>query len=184
MIGFSLRREDKVIGKAKKFISEIEKAENLLSMSNSNSQDISELALIRINLKWLVKALDVNFSMKFIESSMSELQFQYQDWKERINNFKLNVSKIEAHVSELTKITSTKNLSNLMSPVHRLVRDKTQLFQIILDIFMECYYVFEECKESQKYHLEMNGLSVLDEEALNYVYMMYQFKKKLREEAS
>lgn len=66
MIGFSLRREDKVIGKAKKLISEIEKAENLVSMSNSNSQDISELALIRINLRWLVRALDINFSMKFI----------------------------------------------------------------------------------------------------------------------
>ena len=59
---------------------------------------------------------------------MNQLNFEFQDWKERIQNFKNSLARIEEYVEELKKITSTKNLTDMLSPVHRLVRDKTQLY--------------------------------------------------------
>lgn len=78
---------------------------------------------------------------------VGQLNFEHQDWKSKVQVFNHSLSQLEAYVRKMSQLSSSKNISQLLSPIHRLIRARTQLYEIIVDILMEVLYVFEESKK-------------------------------------
>ena len=82
----------------------------------------------------------------------------------------------------LKNILKSAEVSKINSKVYKIVKNRTQLYEIINDMFEEFVVIYETCRDSDKYNITDHGLKIFDEATYKYVLTLYQYKNRLRAE--
>lgn len=106
-----------------------------------------------------------------------------QDWREQAGRVKELIKELTRYVGVLKAITRSSNISKINQKVFKLVKNRTQLYEIIQDLYEEFILIYETCKEKAHLNISDHGLRIFDEPTYKYVLMLYQYKNRMRAEA-
>lgn len=86
------------------------------------------------------------------------------------------------YVGVLKGILRSPSISRIHQKVFKLVKNRTQLYEVIQDMFEEFLLVYETCKEKTQLNISDHGLRLFDEPTYKYVLMLYQYRNRMRAE--
>lgn len=184
-MGFEIRNEDAECEEVKDNIVKVEKMQFMMHnyLAAQNPAELEELARHKANLEWLLQVFEGSMDEQIFEKFVQKLSFEAQDWREQAARVRELLKELARYVGVLKAIARSGNISRINQKVFKLVKNRTQLYEIIQDLYEEFVLVFESCKERAHLNLSDHGLRIFDEPTYRYVLMLYQYKNRLRAEA-
>lgn len=152
-------------------------------LASPNAGELEELARHKANLEWLLQVFEGSMDEQIFEKFVQKLNFEGQDWREQAGRVRELVKELGRYVGVLKGITRSGNISRIHQKVFKLVKNRTQLYEIIQDLYEEFILVYETCKEKAQLNISDHGLRIFDEPTYKYVLMLYQYKNRMRAEA-
>lgn len=152
-------------------------------LASQNQGELEELARHKVNLEWLLQVFEGSMDEQIFEKFVQKLNFEVQDWREQAGRVKELIKELTRYVGVLKAITRSSNISKINQKVFKLVKNRTQLYEIIQDLYEEFILIYETCKEKAHLNISDHGLRIFDEPTYKYVLMLYQYKNRMRAEA-
>lgn len=183
--GFEVRNEDAECEEVKDNIVKIEKMQFMMHnyLASPNAAELEELARHKANLEWLLQVFEGSMDEQIFEKFIQKLNFEVQDWREQAGRVRELIKELTRYVGVLKAITRSSNISRIHQKVFKLVKNRTQLYEIIQDLYEEFILIYETCKEKAHLNISDHGLRIFDEPTYKYVLMLYQYKNRMRAEA-
>jgi hypothetical protein len=166
-------------------IIKIEKMEFMMHnyLSTQNASELDELHRHKINLEWLLQVYEGSMDEQIFEKFIQKLNFDVQDWREQANRVRELIKELVRYVGVLKAIMKSPSIAKINQKVFKLVKNRTQLYEILQDLYEEFLLVYETCKEKTQLNISDHGLRLFDEPTYRYVLMLYQYKNRMRAES-
>lgn len=131
-------------------------------LASQNQGELEELARHKVNLEWLLQVFEGSMDEQIFEKFVQKLNFEVQDWREQANRVKELIKELTRYVGVLKAITRSSNISKINQKVFKLVKNRTQLYEIIQDLYEEFILIYETCKEKAHLNISDHGLRIFD----------------------
>ncbi len=129
-------------------IIKVEKMEFMMTnyLSSQNKEELEELLRFKANLEWLLQVFEGSMDEQIFEKFMLKLNFEVQDWKEQVARVKELSKELQRYVGVMKSISRSPNISKINQKVFKLIKNRTQLYEILQDIYEEFTLIYETCK--------------------------------------
>lgn len=129
-------------------IIKVEKMEFMMTnyLSSQNKDELEELLRFKANLEWLLQVFEGSMDEQIFEKFMLKLNFEVQDWKEQVARVKELSKELQRYVGVMKSISRSPNISKINQKVFKLIKNRTQLYEILQDIYEEFTLIYETCK--------------------------------------
>lgn len=129
-------------------IVKVEKMEFMMTnyLSSQNKEELEELLRFKANLEWLLQVFEGSMDEQIFEKFMLKLNFEVQDWREQVARVKELSKELQRYVGVMKSISRSPNISKINQKVFKLIKNRTQLYEILQDIYEEFTLIYETCK--------------------------------------
>lgn len=129
-------------------IIKVEKMEFMMTnyLSSQNKEELEELLRFKANLEWLLQVFEGSMDEQIFEKFMLKLNFEVQDWREQVARVKELSKELQRYVGVMKSISRSPNISKINQKVFKLIKNRTQLYEILQDIYEEFTLIYETCK--------------------------------------
>ncbi len=129
-------------------IIKVEKMEFMMTnyLSSQNKDELEELLRFKANLEWLLQVFEGSMDEQIFEKFMLKLNFEVQDWREQVARVKELSKELQRYVGVMKSISRSPNISKINQKVFKLIKNRTQLYEILQDIYEEFTLIYETCK--------------------------------------
>jgi Asp-tRNA(Asn)/Glu-tRNA(Gln) amidotransferase C subunit len=182
-VGHEIRNEDAQCEEIKDYIIKVEKAEFLLNnyvSSHSSRDEAEELRRFKSNYECLLQVYEGSMDERIFESFVEKLNFEAADWKQRVVKIKELTRELGRYVGTLKKLVGPG--TKLLPKVGKLVKNRTQLYEVLHDMYEEFVQIYEGCLAGEQHNPSEHGLRLFEEGSYRYVLMLYQFRNRTRAE--
>lgn len=104
-------------------------------LSTQNASELDELGRHKVNLEWLLQVYEGSMDEPIFEKFIQKLNFDVQDWREQANRVRELIKELARYVGVLKGILKSPSIARIHQKVFKLVKNRTQLYEILQDLY-------------------------------------------------